>query len=174
MPSTSSGRNPAVATSVASVATPAPCWKMLQKVEATKNSRGTIAVKLSAAIRIEESYESTTIFGTVLVEEWTGQQKQFRIRYDGINNRGDPHAGTLLLPATNWILNTVKAISDNARARLLLMQFPVQVDNVSEIQITLPIANHSDSKVSKVFVESFTLYAKHHIRGVVVKLHKQK
>jgi hypothetical protein len=147
-----------------------PHWKLLHKVEASMNG-GKIICKSSAALRIVDSLcETTTVFGTVAVEAWTGSPKLFRIIYDGTTSMGKPANGAIQLPGDWWRIRTVKVKSDNAKARLLLMNF--QEGDYIELQLTLPIFNHQDSKRTQALVESIIVYGAHFITNKEVKVGK--
>jgi hypothetical protein len=133
----------------------------MHKVEASMRG-GHISCRSSAALRFVQNFEETTVYGNVSVEEWTGCPKRFRIVYDGTNHQGNPVNGILELPADEWILRTVKAKSYNAKARLLLIQFAN--GPCMEIQLTLPIFSHQDSKRTKAVVDSLYVYGAHHIK----------
>jgi hypothetical protein len=148
-------------------------WKQIQKVEATKNGRGNVECSSSAALRIESPEESTTVFGSIAVEESvaTGSVKLFRLAYDGSTMDGEPVCGTVEFPKDHWELDTVKARSENARARLLLLRF-VHGD-IKEVQLTLPIFNHQDSKKTKAVVDSILIYGTHFINNKSIRIGKE-
>jgi hypothetical protein len=148
-----------------------PTWKQLNKVEASVNGRGKIVCKSSAALRIECLFSSITVFGSVSIEEWTGTPKVFRIVYSGTTMHGQAESGSVELPKNDWLLDSVKAKSCNAKARLLLMRFAH--GDITEVQLTIPIFSHKDSKESKVIVDALLVYGAHHIKRKTVRVGKE-
>jgi hypothetical protein len=139
-------------------------WRQLHKTEASMQG-GKIACESSAALRVNVGWRSTTVFGNVAAEESISSTlKCFRFVYDGITADGKPAVGAVELPEDFWKLDTVKIRSDNAKARLLLMRFAgTDDDDLKELQLTVPISNHKESKQSKALVDSIMVYGTHYV-----------
>ena len=136
----------------------ATIWRDVSKVVAPEQADGTIVASSSAALRVDDQ----SVYGNITFQESMRGQKQFRFVYDGFNFGGTRVSGTVDLPLSDWVVETKKVMSANARARLIWMKFAA-CEKFSVIQVTIPIKNHSDSKRSKAFVEAITIYACHHI-----------
>ena len=160
-----------LASSIMKIADDTPHWKQMHKVEATLNGQGKVTCKYSAALRIEALFESKVVFGTVAIEEWTGCPKKFRILYDGVTRDGAAACNSVELPDDNWRILTIKAKIFNVKARLLVMKF--FTGDVMEIQLTLPINSHKDSKVTKAVVDSLVIYGAHHIKRKTILVGKE-
>jgi hypothetical protein len=149
----------------------APHWKLLQKVEASMHG-GKIDCQSSAVFWICPLVgDQITVYGTVAVEEWTGSPKRFRVAYNGTTKGGKPCHGVADLPDDHWRINTLKAKSYNAKARLLLMRF--SNGGIHEMQLTFPIESHKDSKHSKAVVKSIVVYGSHFISHKTIRVGKQ-
>jgi hypothetical protein len=146
-------------------------WKPLHRVEASLNRRGKVACSHLAALRVDELFGTKTVFGTVAIEESATSPKLFRIVYDGITHDGKADRGSVELPPDDWRIDTIKAKTSSVRARLLLLRFVT--GDFSEIQLTLPINNHIDSKRTKAIVDSLVVYGAHHISNKLVRVGKQ-
>lgn len=79
--------------------------------------------------------------------------------------------GTVEFPEDFWELDTVKARSNNARARLLLMRF--SHGDKEELQLTLPIFSHKDSRQTKAVVDSILVYGCHFINNKNIRRGKE-
>jgi hypothetical protein len=139
-------------------------WRNLQKIEAHMKG-GSIVCKSSCALRIKgPCNKSTTVFGCVTIQETiSSSPKLFRIVYDGITADGKHVSGNVELPNDFWKLDAVKVKSRNAKARLLLMRF--FDEKVCELQLTIPILSHEDSKRSKAVIESLLVYGAHYVNN---------
>ena len=119
--------------------------------------RGKISFEGSIRAVYKDTNNNKHLKGTFTLERWTGSPTRYRISYDGFNaDTEEDTAGDIKLPRSPWNPVASKGVSNNMKARLMLMNMNSNEteDGLATVQIMIPVVN-GGHRAAKTVLEAF-------------------